>query len=100
MGKEDMVELVVLLGRTTEGSYVVQIEETEVQDFHKPVVKCWKVWVAFLKPKDMKGNSKRPKWVVIADLVSVRLGENLVVYSHQGNCTYYTHSLYFFLEMQ
>jgi len=43
LGKEGMEELVVLLGRTTEDNDVVQIEETEVQDFHKPVTKFWKV---------------------------------------------------------
>lgn len=51
MGKEGMVELVVLLGKTTVGNYVVQIEETEVQDFQKLVMKCWKVWVSFLKQR-------------------------------------------------
>ena len=29
-------------------------------------MKRWKVWAAFRKPKDMKGNSKRPKSVMIA----------------------------------
>jgi hypothetical protein len=33
-------------------------------------------------------------------LVSVSLGENLVVYCHQGNFTYYTHSLYFFRDVE
>ena len=43
LGKEGTEELVVLLGRTTEDNDVVQIEEIEVQDFHKPVTKFWKV---------------------------------------------------------
>jgi hypothetical protein len=32
-------------------------------------MKRWKVWAAFLKPKDMKGNSKRPNGVVMADFL-------------------------------
>ena len=28
-------------------------------------MKCWKVWAAFRRPKDIKGISKRPKVVVM-----------------------------------
>jgi hypothetical protein len=88
LGIEGTEELVLLLGRT-EDNDVVQIEETEVQGFHELVIKYRKVWAAFLRPKDVQGNSL---------LVSVSLGENLVVHSNQGNFTYCTHSLYIFRD--
>jgi hypothetical protein len=45
---------------------VAQVGETEVESPRMSSMKRWKVWAAFRRQKDMKGNSKRPKGVVIA----------------------------------
>ena len=64
--EEGVEVLVVFLRGTAEDKDVVYIGKTEIQVFEDLITKHWKVWAAFCRPKDIKGNSKRPKGVVIA----------------------------------
>ena len=48
-------------------------------------MKRWKVWAALRRPKDMKGNSKRPKVVVIAVFWMSSMDRDLMVSSYQVN---------------
>ena len=57
---------VMFLGGTAEDKTVVDICETEILIFKDPVHETLKGLSGVFRPKDIKGNSKRPKGVVIA----------------------------------
>jgi hypothetical protein len=78
---------------------IIQIGETEVQDFQDLIMKRCKVWVVFPRPKDMEGNSQRPKGVVIAVCFMSSGWVGIWWYAvTRENFTYSTHSLYYFKD--
>ena len=55
----------MFLGRTAKDKDIIDVSKTEIQIF-EDLVHETEVWVALRRPKDIKGNSKRRKVVVIA----------------------------------